>query len=173
MSLLAQRYVLWTESLFREWAKWLSSDECRVLMMVCKRWRHLTFRPQFYFSKWGRPQLQFSGTDDFLVVIRKEKKVVRHSIVTGLPVKWKSVPVTDWFGLDVDKTGTVRWVQNKRCRGRNLSDPKIQAQLRLFAEGWGQLWTRIQELRTAEEAAIPPLENNSDVDWSYLDDLTL
>lgn len=132
---LAQRYVLWTESLFRELAKWLTPDECRVLMMVCKRWRVFCFRPQFFFSVWRMPRLR-PATEGFLVLL------VSHRFYSHREYH-------DWFGL----TSKGRWVQNLRCKGRKNTDPKIQVQLRLFAASWGQLWPRILEVQTAKPAA--------------------
>ncbi len=157
MSLLAQRYVLWTESLFREWAKWLQPDECRVLMRVCKRWRLLCFRPQFYFSMWRMPSCQRYPSEaerSFLVHIKSIRDGPRY-----LCSRW------DWFGVISLAENDVRWVQNKRCKGRKrLTDATTIMQLRLFATGWGQLWPRILEVRTAEDSEVPQLIRDPDED---------
>jgi len=129
----AQKLVLWQEQLWQEWAKKLTPEEARVLMMVCKRWRVLCFRPSFFFSVWTRPKLFNShtwGVHSYVVQLGNH----RSTLWWGL------------YGVYVEKNGDVRFISSKRgLRGalETKLKPSRRVLLQLFVDGWGQLYEKL------------------------------
>lgn len=126
---LPVKLVLWHADLFSIWARFLTPREWKALVLTCRRWRLLAFRPIVFFHFWSGFANYEKTHDRFLVTRKKPPKggIGPYFCVRAKEQRWRRTYRTKKSGLLFCK------------EPKTAIERRTYAEVLFFLEAWGQI----------------------------------
>ena len=122
------KLVLWHEDLFRLWCHKIPLRDWRAIVLTCKRWRTLAFRPQTFFFFWPEfTHYQKSNVSFFSTKPKVVKKKNYKQKTVGLHLH----PEHNWLYFH---KGAKCW-----CGSRTNGNDNVLGQALFFGDAWEQV----------------------------------